>query len=799
MDIGDQLEGDHGRSGLSGMLSREQVRSSIRYSTGEGVASAASEGATEEYYVPYALAAGASASIVGWLVALAQLALALCYLKVPDYVRKIGSRRRSILVLVFVDVVTFLPFVILPFLVRDYLVQTIFLFYILSVVPTIVVGPIWASWITDLVPVGVRGRYLGQRLTFMGASELACFIAAGVILNWFSGQVFVGFSIIFTFAALARLASWFMYWKMNEVPIIRREEVSHFGFHDVMPALKNGNVGQFMVFAASLYFTIFLASPFFAVFMLTELKFSYLAFMIVICSEQAARLVILRFWGKYADARGSLKVVKLVSVVIPVVPALWLVSQNIIYLVFVQIITGLALAGFELCAANFMYGAAPTGGRIKYIALFRSLNGIGAAAGALLGGYLAIVLVPIFGHKLLALFLLSGILRGVVVLKFLPPIIDVSLKSAKKPAWGTFRPKGMLADDAISDGFGWGLLYIPESMRRDLSRVFDMDRGLLHEKSHPGREGLFQRWARLAERHHVVDGPPPSPGSGQREELRRAGLIHLAAGQAAERRVNGEKKTSAGEKSLHYGERLWHRLRRRFGIETAASSAQARAGVALLHNVEIRQKVSEAALSQGNAEVSGREWRSDLRQKWLRDALKQCAQTGGKAPVETGKARTFEGLLHNSRAWQAHLGKASKNGAGSSGQLQPEARIEGLLHRDGAREAFRSRSDGNSVGDHGGKTSSSHREGLLYDERAWGRYLGDSGKSWDAHGEIGNVTQPGQLGTDRRNEVLTRVDTWSMEKRQVWRIDRRVSGRAMVARLRSGLNEFGRKRSRYSF
>lgn len=794
MDIGDQLEGDHGRSGSPGMLSREQVRSSIRYSTGEGVASAASEGATEEYYVPYALAAGASASIVGWLVALAQLALAFCYLKVPDYVRKIGSRRRSILFLVSIDVVTFLPFVILPFLVRDYLVQTIFLFYILSVVPSIVVGPIWASWITDLVPVGVRGRYLGQRLTFMGASELACFIAAGVILNWFSAQVFVGFSIIFSFAALARLASWFMYWKMSDVPIIRREEVSHFGFHDVMPALKNGNVGQFMVFAASLYFTIFLALPFFAVFMLSELKFSYLAFMIVICSEQAARLVILRFWGKYADAKGSLKVVKLVSVVIPVVPVLWLVSQNIIYLVFVQMITGLAMAGFELCAANFMYGAAPAGGRIKYIALFRSLNGIGAAVGALLGGYLAIVLIPIFGHKLLALFLLSGILRGAVVLKFLPPIIDVSLKSARKPAWGTFRPKGMLADDAISDGFGWGLLYIPEGMRRDLSRVFEIDRGHADEKPHLSGGGLCWRWVCLARRHQAVKKPPASEAADEREKLRHAGLIRLAAGQAAERRVNGVKKTSAGEKSQYCGERLWQRLRRKFEIEAGVCSREVPAKVALLHNVEIGKKVAKAALGQGNAEVSGRDERNELRQKWLQEALKQRAEAGGKAPVETGRARTLEGLLHNSRAWQTHLARASRNAAGSSGWLQPEVRMEGLLHRDGAWEAFRSRSDGKSVSDRAGKTRSSHREGLLHNERAWGRYLGNSGRSSDTHREIGNVIRTGQLGTDRWKEGLTQVNTGSMDKHQVWGIDRRVSDRAMVTRLRSGLHELSRKR-----
>ncbi|MEW6142664.1 MAG: MFS transporter [Chloroflexota bacterium] len=792
------MDGDPERAGSSGTLSREQVRSSIGYSAGEGVASAASEGATEEYYVPYALAAGASASIVGWLVALAQLALAFCYLKVPDYVRKIGSRRHAILLIVLVDVVTFLPFIILPFLVRDYLVQTIFLFYIISVVPTIVVGPIWASWITDLVPVGVRGRYMGRRMTFMGASELGCFIAAGVILNWFAGQVFVGFSIIFAFAAMARLASWFMYRRMKDVPIARREEVSHFGFHDVVPAVRNGSVGQFMVFAASLYFTIFLASPFFAVFMLSELQFSYLAFMIVICSEQAARLAILRFWGRYADARGSLRVIKLVSVVIPMVPVLWLVSQNIVYLVFVQIITGLALAGFELCAANFMYGAAPAGGRIKYIALFRALNCTGAAVGALLGGYLAVVLVPIFGHKLLALFLLSGLLRGVVVLKFLPSIIDVTLKCVTKPDWGSYRPRGMLAADAITDGFGWGLLYIPESMRRDLSRVFEERRILLDEKSSQGKEGLIRRFARLAARQLIAEKSLVSESQSEHEKLRLVGLRCLAVGQV-ERPGGGSNKPAVSEKGRWFSEELWRSLRQRFGIGTAVTPAEASARVALLHNVELGQKLVEAKTDQHQVKdkASGRGKRGELYQKWSREALRQRIEAQRKPPAETGRALN-KGLLHNPQAWQAHINKetASKNGTGLGGRLQPEARREGLLYRDGAREAFKSRSDGKNSSDRIDRVKpSSSRDGLLHSAQAWNRYSGTPGKAKsDTRQDIVNVSQAGQLGFERQREGLMHALVESLDKHQAWGLRKGVPDRAMIAKLRNGLLGFGRKR-----
>ncbi|MCX8125839.1 MAG: hypothetical protein N3E40_01665, partial [Dehalococcoidia bacterium] len=658
------MEDNSERNGQAVTPSRGQIRSSIRYSTGEGVASAASEGATEEYYIPYALAAGASVSVVGWLIALAQLALAFCYFKVPDYVRKIGSRKRSILVLVLVDVITFLPFVFIPFVIRDYIVQAVFLFYILSLVPTIVIGPIWASWITELVPVGVRGRYLGQRLTFMGVSELACFIAAGLVLNWFAGQVFVGFSIIFTFAAMARLVAWFMYWKMKDVPITRREEVSHFGIHDVLPVLKNGSIGRFMVFAASLYFTVFLAQPFFAVFMLSDLNFSYLAFMVVICSEQAARLIVLRYWGKYADARGNLKVIQMVSVIIPLVPLLWLVSQNILYLVFVQVITGVAMAGFDLCAANFMYGAAPAGSRIKYIALFRALNSAGAAFGALLGGLLALVLVPVFGHKLLTLFLLSGLLRGAVVFKLLPSIVDVSLKRTTSLPRGYYRP-GDLSADAVSEGFGWGLLYVPESMRRDIRRAFDRP-----PKTSPGErlwhsgERLFQRWLRLALRNRTVRKPQTSAVVEEHERLRCAALDRLVTKEAT-RAVNGKTKAIDGRGGLRARE-LWTILGKRFEVKAAASAdRRSPVGVALFHSPELGQRVMRALLAKGQAgDGTLRRSGSDgLRQKWLREAIQQRIRLSQGSPTEVGTDRNSTGAVRRFVYYWRHLpgGRGGQN------------------------------------------------------------------------------------------------------------------------------------------
>jgi len=95
--------------------------------------------------------------------------------------------------------------------------------------------------------------------------------------------------------------------------------------------------------------------------MLIDLHFTYIFFALIFASEFLAKVLIVTFWGKYADKVGNLKVMKIVSFAIPLVPLLWLVSHNVFYLVLVQLFSGACWAGFDLCSGNFIYEAAPWG------------------------------------------------------------------------------------------------------------------------------------------------------------------------------------------------------------------------------------------------------------------------------------------------------------------------------------------------------------------------------------------------------------------------------------------------------
>jgi MFS family permease len=120
---------------------------------------------------------------------------------------------------------------------------------------------------------------------------------------------------------------------------------------------------------------------------------------------------MMQLWGSHADHVGNRRVLRLTSYFIPFVPMLWLFSHNVAYLIAIQFFAGFFWAGFNMSASNFMYDAVTPEKRTRCIAYYNVLNGIAAFAGAVTGGFLAHLLPPVFGNRLLSVFLLSGLLR----------------------------------------------------------------------------------------------------------------------------------------------------------------------------------------------------------------------------------------------------------------------------------------------------------------------------------------------------------------------------------------------------
>jgi len=273
----------------------------------------------------------------------------------------------------------------------------------------------------DLVTKNI-GNYFGKRARISGLVALICMIIAGFILDYFKQtKVFIGFIILFSIAFIGRLVSSLLVKKQYE-PEFKEDERAYFSIFEFVKKMAYNNFGRFVLYFALVSLTTCIASPLFTVYMLKNLNFSYTFYMLTILSSSITTLIAMPLWGRFADKYGNLKVMRLTGVFVPIIPFLWLFSVLLIpfnktiiliYIMLIQAASGIAWAGFNLCAGNFIYDAVSRQRMAICVSYFNVINGFGILVGALLGGYISSIKFNFWGlTPLYFIFILSGLARA---------------------------------------------------------------------------------------------------------------------------------------------------------------------------------------------------------------------------------------------------------------------------------------------------------------------------------------------------------------------------------------------------
>jgi MFS family permease len=165
-----------------------------------------------------------------------------------------------------------------------------------------------------------------------------------------------------------------------------------------------------------------ISSPFFTVYMLRDLALSYFEFTVLTGTSVFVQFLMLTTWGRVADIYGNRLILVVTSVMLPIVPSLWLLSDDFWALLAFQALSGLSWSGFTLSAGNMLYELVPQTRRAAYVAFHNVGAAAGVFGGAMLGAGLALLLPPrtvLFGESqilsnLLYLFIISGLTRAII-------------------------------------------------------------------------------------------------------------------------------------------------------------------------------------------------------------------------------------------------------------------------------------------------------------------------------------------------------------------------------------------------
>lgn len=383
-------------------LSHDEVRRGLRALTWEGMASTGFSSVTSSaFLVAFALVLGASNFQIG---VLAGIPFITDLLQIPAVWLVEKLRRRKIIVLVtwFVSLLLWIPIALIPVIMEIPGAGAISMLLGLMAIRGVLNALTncgWSSWLRDLVPQKILGRYFARRLSLATGVAVVLGLSAAFFLDhWNAGESGVlGYTcvlltgLVFFGLASPALTAFIPEPMMPELASPRPSFAQ-----TIVTPLRERNYRQLMKFLMFWGFASNLAIPFFAVFMLQQLSLPIFTVIALTTVSEVFIVISLRFWGPLADRFGSKTILSLSTSLFLLVILGWVLTaipgQHVLLvtmLVILHVFTGIAVAGITLTVGTLSLKLAPQGRATPYLAGASLSDSAGTGLGALAGGFLA--------------------------------------------------------------------------------------------------------------------------------------------------------------------------------------------------------------------------------------------------------------------------------------------------------------------------------------------------------------------------------------------------------------------------
>ncbi len=422
-------------------VKNSKLRTTLKMSFLDGIFASVMFGCVQDYFTPFLLLIKGTVMDVGMLSAVPNITASVLQIFSNIFVQIFKSRKTVFCIFVFLQALTLLLCSAIFFIlysietdtsnlflsfIKHYEIQIFISMVTLYTVFGSIGNPAWASLMSDLIPAHKRGKYFGFRNSILGVLLVVVSLLVGITLRFCPSDYLINtFVIIFLIASTSRFISWYYLTKMHEPPFtIERAPIVP---HHILQSIKKNDFLLFIAFISLMNFAVYLSAPFFAVLMLQHLKFSYFEYSLVTVSAPFVMYVAMHWWGTIADKIGNARVLIITSPLIAIVPVLWVLGSDIIYLLFIQIFSGIVWSGFTISSFNYMFDASASSKRVRYISYFNLINGIMISAGAMAGGYLIEILPAVNGSSIYTILLVSGILRLCITVIFAQRLKEMRL------------------------------------------------------------------------------------------------------------------------------------------------------------------------------------------------------------------------------------------------------------------------------------------------------------------------------------------------------------------------------------
>ena len=249
----------------------------------------------------------------------------------------------------------------------------------------------WVSWMADLVPASIRGRYFSRRSAVVGAFGMAGAYGAGWIYDHLKTRVGTTYAFfpLYIAAVLFGTTSTILLSRVWE-PALHGEKPRPL-IHTLRLPFTHPPFRRLLILCGLWALVTGVAVPFYQPQMIKNLHmpFALIAVYAVICG--VVNLLTQSFWGHLIDRIGNKRILLISVIGCTLLPLFWLFARpDYLLPIWVDaVLTGLFGPGITLTIFNLVMHTAPQENRSAYLAAHRITTGIIAFIGALLGGWIA--------------------------------------------------------------------------------------------------------------------------------------------------------------------------------------------------------------------------------------------------------------------------------------------------------------------------------------------------------------------------------------------------------------------------
>ena len=132
--------------------------------------------------------------------------------------------------------------------------------------------------------------------------------------------------------------------------------------------------------------------PLFTIYILRTLKLSNFILSLCMVSWWIANVLASKYWGDYSKENGNLKILKINTLVLSLLPILWIASYylqgtlQIVFILIINLFAGITFSGFSLASFNLVYELVEKDDVVKYSSLLYLGEGTSIFLGSIMAG-----------------------------------------------------------------------------------------------------------------------------------------------------------------------------------------------------------------------------------------------------------------------------------------------------------------------------------------------------------------------------------------------------------------------------